>query len=52
MKETIYKCKENDNIIKVYRNDQGIDEVHIGTDGLSGWTVIGYKDLMEAIKDN
>jgi hypothetical protein len=46
----IYKCKENDNIIRVYAEDGIPDEIYIKTIGETSWTVIGYKDLMNAIE--
>lgn len=48
-KSVIYKCKENDAVIRLFSNDIFIDEVHIQIEGENGWIVIGYKDLQKAI---
>lgn len=45
-----YKCTENDNQIKVIREDGKVDEIWIAdSDDLGGWTVIGFNDLMKAL---
>jgi hypothetical protein len=52
--ETTYKCKENDVIIKVIEHDNTIDELQFQVEGdkKCGWVVVGYKDLLTAIKDH
>lgn len=46
-KNKIYKCKDNDVVIKM-ENDS--DEILIGFDGLPGeWTVVGIVDLKYAM---
>lgn len=45
-----YNCKENDNRIRFYFEDNEIDEVWVQTKGETSWTVIGYNDLEEALK--
>jgi len=47
---TAYACKENDAIIKIFTLDDKIDELHFKIDGEKGWTVVGYKDLQNAIE--
>ena len=45
-----YKCKDNDAIIKIFTVDDNIDELWIKYEGDNYWSVIGYGDLIEAIK--
>ena len=49
-----YECVENDNYIKVYHEDNEIDEFLIGTTGdeKSGEVVIGIKDLKQCLNEN
>jgi hypothetical protein len=49
-----YKCTENDNYIKVYHEDNEIDELLIGTIGntKSGEVVIGFNDLEKCLNEN
>lgn len=49
MRPVIYKCKENDAVIKLYFKDGDIDELLIGYDGGTSWNVIGYNDLKNAV---
>ena len=56
MKEKIkYKCKENDNRIRIYGDIDGnseIDEIHIGSSlKKEGFIVIGLKDLKAALRE-
>ena len=44
-----YNCKQNDAQITLYLEDYQIDELHIGIQGDRQLTVIGYKDLQEAL---
>ena len=44
-----YKCKENDVIIKVFLENNKADELWVKIDGEKGWTVIGVKDVFNAI---
>lgn len=48
--KTKYKCKDNDTIVKVFMVDDNIDELWIKTEGDVYWNVLGYDDLLEAIK--
>ena len=45
-----YKCKDNDAIIKIFEVGGLIDELWIKVEGDNCWTVVGYDDLIEAIK--
>ena len=49
MKSITHKCKQNDAVIKVYFEDNAIDELQIKIQGEKGWIVIGYMDLQKAI---
>jgi hypothetical protein len=50
MKDHIqYKCQDNDVILSVVFSDNEIDEVWVGIDGVDGWTVVGYTDLLKAL---
>lgn len=49
-KNVIYKCKDNDVEIKIIFNGRKIDELHIGIEGMGDWTVVGYRDLQDALK--
>lgn len=47
-----YECVENDNTIIVFKHENNIDMLYFGNRSIpsEGWTVIGYKDLIEALK--
>lgn len=50
MKPDIYQCKANDVLLRVIRKETGaVDEIHVKVAGDSGWTVVGYEDLVRAI---
>ena len=50
IKQITYKCKDNDNKIKVEISDGKIDEIWTQADGEKSWTVFGYSDMINAIK--
>jgi hypothetical protein len=47
-----YDCKENDNTIMIEMIDGTIDELLVGCRYIAdhGWSVIGVKDLTDALK--
>lgn len=47
----VYNCEENDNTIKLWLEDDELDEIHIGCELLpsDGYSVIGFKDLSKAL---
>lgn len=47
--EIIHECKQNDNTIRVFTEDGEVDEVWFSDPIGTGWLVIGYDDLQEAI---
>ena len=49
-KKITYNCKQNDVIIKIFTFNNEIDELHIGVEYMDEFTVVGYKDLLKAIK--
>lgn len=49
MKQTTYRCKKNDAVIRVFADDNGTDELWFKIDGETSWIVIGYADLQRAI---
>ena len=48
-KSIIVKGKENDVVFRLFQKDIFIDEIHIKIEGETSWTVIGFKDLQNAI---
>lgn len=48
-KSIIVKGKENDVVFRLFQKDIFIDEIHVQIDGETSWTVIGFKDLQNAI---
>jgi len=49
-KEDVYLCQDNDNQIKVKKNEEGlIDELWIKADGDTGWVVISWIDFQNAL---
>lgn len=53
-RERFYKCKENDNSIRLYLDEDNgkLDEIQVGCKYLpqDGYSVIGIKDLTEALR--
>jgi len=50
-KKINYKCKENDNKIKLILSENKLDEIWVGTPLKSdGWIVIGARDLENSLK--
>ena len=49
MKSSTHNCKENDAVIKVWFDDDGIQEFWIKIKGETSYTVVGYKDFQQAI---
>lgn len=49
MKQTTYKCKQNDAVIRLFSNEDGIRELWVQIKGDDSWTIIGYSDLQKAI---
>jgi len=50
MKEFIeYECENNQVVLRVYIQDEQIDEVWVGLDGLDEWTIVSYPDLLKAL---
>ena len=49
--QIIYKCKENDNTIKLWLEDGNLDEIWVGCKDCAsdGFWVIGQKDLSKAL---
>lgn len=52
----IYQCKDNDNLIKVQLSEQPenkgeVEELWFKGPIDKGWTVIGWNDIQEAIKE-
>ena len=47
--EIVHECKQNDNTIRVFTEDGKVDEVWFADPIGTGWLVIGYEDLQEAI---
>ncbi len=51
MRKIDYTCKENDNKIKLILEDGKLDEIWVAIElDKEGWTIIGWKDLQEALK--
>jgi hypothetical protein len=44
-----YNCKDNDVELQFHYDEEGIDEVWVRVIGETGWTVIGFNDLLSAI---
>lgn len=50
MISSFYKCKENDNLIKIFKDDNGgLEEIHVSNCIAQEWIVVGADDLMKAI---
>lgn len=45
-----YNCKDNDTELRVVKTNGLIDEILVRDGGSESWTVIGYNDLLAAIK--
>lgn len=48
-KSITVKGKENDVVFRLFQKDIFIDEIHVQIEGETSWTVIGFKDLQNAI---
>ena len=48
-KSIVVKGKENDVVFRLFQKDIFIDEIHVQIEGETSWTVIGFKDLQNAI---
>lgn len=46
-----YQCKDNDNLIRVQLSDGKVEEIWIKGPIDNGWTVIGWNDIQDAIKE-
>jgi hypothetical protein len=49
MKKLVHKCNDAGKQIEIYFKDGKIDEIWVWINGLSGWHVIPYSDLKEAL---
>ena len=49
-KEEIFQLPDNDVFVKIIFNGDEVDEIHASVLPKEGWTVIGWKDLKNAIK--
>jgi len=49
MQKLVHKCNDVGKEIVIHFKDGKIDEIHVGVNGLSGWHVIPYDDLKEAL---
>lgn len=49
MQKLVHKCNDAGKEIVIYFKDGKIDEIHVGVNGLSGWHVIPYNDLKDAL---
>jgi len=49
MKKLTYNCKQNDAVIELVNEDGKIGEIHVKIKSESGYTVIGFIDLENAI---
>jgi len=48
--ELIYRCKENNSLVKFCYNEKGeIEEIHVQADGEDSCTVIGYQDFLAGL---
>jgi hypothetical protein len=45
-----YRCKDNDNVIRVIFVDNKIDEIQVSDACMDSWLVIGIKDIRNALK--
>lgn len=50
MNKVNYNCKDNDVKLQFHFENGQIDEVWVQVSGIPGWTIVGYKDLMNGIK--
>jgi hypothetical protein len=48
-KSIIVKAKQNDAVIQLVTKDIFIDEIMVKIEGETSWTIIGFKDLQNAI---
>lgn len=49
MKSSTHNCKQNDAVVKVWFNDNGIQEFWIKIKGENSYIVVGYADFQRAI---
>jgi hypothetical protein len=46
-----YRCKENDNRIKLVLLDGEVDELHFANEfATEGWLIVGFNDLKRALQ--